>query len=79
MSQLTFAEAEYENKKRKTRREVFLERMDELMPWKAMEKKIAKHYPKGENGRPPYPLLRISAYVWSAVLGCALIRATDLY
>ena len=56
MSQLTFAEAEYENKKRKTRREVFLERMDGLMPWKAMEKKIAKHYPKGENGRPPYPL-----------------------
>lgn len=56
MSQLTFAEAEYENKKRKTRREVFLERMDGLMPWKALEKKIAKHYPKGENGRPPYPL-----------------------
>lgn len=56
MSQLTFAEAEYENKKRKTRREVFLERMDGLMPWKVLEKKIAKHYPKGENGRPPYPL-----------------------
>lgn len=56
MSQLTFAEAEYENKKRKTRREVFLERMDGLMPWKSMEKKIAKYYPKGENGRPPYPL-----------------------
>ena len=56
MSQLTFAEAEYENKKRKTRREVFLERMEKLIPWAKLERKLAKHYPKGENGRPPYPL-----------------------
>jgi IS5 family transposase len=33
MSQLTFAEAEYEGKKCKTRREKFLERMDQLIPW----------------------------------------------
>ena len=56
MSQLTFAEAEFENKKHKTRREEFLERMDKLIPWVRMEKRIAKHYPKGETGRPPYPL-----------------------
>ena len=56
MPQLTFAEAEYENKKRKTRREVFLERMESLIPWEKLERKLAKHYPKGENGRPPYPL-----------------------
>lgn len=56
MSQLTFAEAEFANKKRKTRREQFLERMDALIPWKKLEKKLARHYPKGENGRPPYPL-----------------------
>lgn len=56
MSQLTFAEAEFTHKKRKTRREVFLERMDALIPWKKLEKQIVPHYPKGENGRPPYPL-----------------------
>jgi len=56
LSQLTFSEAEFVNKKRKTRREVFLERMDTLIPWKRLEKRIAKHYPTGENGRPPYPL-----------------------
>lgn len=56
MSQLTFAEAEFENKKHTTRREVFLQRMDKLIPWSRLEKKIAKHYPKGETGRPPYPL-----------------------
>ncbi|OOQ62439.1 IS5 family transposase [Vibrio parahaemolyticus] len=56
MSQMTFAEAEYQIKKKKTRREVFLERMDALIPWQRLENKIAKHYPKGENGRPPFPL-----------------------
>lgn len=64
MSQLTFAEAEYASKKKKTRREVFLEKMDKLIPWKKLERKLAKHYPKGQAGRPPYPLstmLRVHA------------------
>jgi IS5 family transposase len=56
MNQLTFSEAEYHHKKRKTRRELFLERMEKLIPWKQLEKKVARYYPKGENGRPPYPL-----------------------
>ena len=56
MTQLTFAEAEYATKKRKTRREVFLEKMDSLVPWKQIEKKIRRHYHKGKTGRPPYPL-----------------------
>lgn len=56
MDQMSFAEAEYNQKKRKTRREVFLERMDKLIPWKRLEKLVIKFYPKGENGRPPYPL-----------------------
>lgn len=56
MTQLTFAEAEYATKKRKTRREVFLEKMDTLIPWKRIEKKIGRHYHKGKTGRPPYPL-----------------------
>ena len=33
-TQATFAELEYRAKKRKTRRERFLERMDGLVPWK---------------------------------------------
>jgi len=56
MDQMTFSEAEYQNKKRKTRREIFLDRMDKLIPWKQLEKKVARYYPKGQNGRPPYPL-----------------------
>src|SRR5690554_6539563 len=56
MSQLTFAEAEYATKKRKTRREIFLERMEKLIPWKQLEKKVGRHYHKGDRGRPHYPL-----------------------
>lgn len=56
MSQLTFAEAEYNIKKRKTRREKFLERMDGLIPWNKFEQQLAKKYSKGERGRKPYPL-----------------------
>ena len=56
MSQLTFAEAEFENKKHTTRREIFLQRMDKLLPWSRLENKLGKHYPKGETGRPPYRL-----------------------
>ena len=32
MDQPTFADLEYDGKKRKTRREIFLERMDSLIP-----------------------------------------------
>ena len=43
MDQLTFSEAEYQNKKRKTRREIFLERMDKLIPWSQMDNRVANH------------------------------------
>ena len=49
MDQITFSEAEYQTKKRKTRREIFLERMDKLIPWQKLEKKVARyqcHQPK---------------------------------
>jgi len=56
MDQLTFSEAEYQNKKRKARREIFLKRMHKLIPWNQMKKKVTRHYPEGNNGRPSYPL-----------------------
>jgi len=56
MDQISFAEAEYQNKKRKTRREKFLDRMERLIPWERLVKKLKRHYPKGGTGRPPYPL-----------------------
>ena len=56
MHQPTFASVEFEQKKRKTRRELFLERIDSLVPWEELEARIEPHYPKAGRGRRPYPL-----------------------
>ena len=56
MDQPTFADLEYEGKKRKTRREKFLERMDGLMPWEELEERIRHFYPMAGRGRRPYEL-----------------------
>ena len=56
MDQPTFSDLEYQGKKRKTRREVFLERKDGLVPWQRLEGRIRPFYPKAANGRRPYPI-----------------------
>jgi transposase, IS5 family len=53
--QLSFADSEYQHKRRQTRKEKFLGRMDKLIPWKRLEAIIEPHYPKAGNGRRPYP------------------------
>ena len=55
-NQRSFAELEHDAKKRTTRRERFLAKMDGLMPWDALERRIEPFYPKAGRGRRPYPL-----------------------
>jgi IS5 family transposase len=57
--QTTFAHAEFSNKKKVTRREKFLARMDELIPWKQLLAVIEPFYPKGQRGRRPIGLERM--------------------
>lgn len=54
--QLTFTDSEFNKKHRKTRKEVFLSRMDELMPWDQLETVIEPFYLKGGKGRRPCSL-----------------------
>ena len=56
MDQPTFAGLEYQGKKQRTRRELFLERMDALIPWQKLEGRIRLVYAKPGKGRRPYPL-----------------------
>ena len=56
MDQPTFAGPEYQGKESKTRRELFLERMDCLIPWQLLEDRLRPFYPKAGKGRQPYPL-----------------------
>ena len=57
MKQMSFADAEYAGKRKQTRRERFLIEMDQVVPWKCLIALIEPHYPKGDGGRPAYPLM----------------------
>ncbi|HZU10336.1 MAG TPA: IS5/IS1182 family transposase, partial [Pseudacidobacterium sp.] len=46
----------FEKYGRKTRRELFLEQMERVVPWSELEAMVRPHDPKGENGRPPVGL-----------------------
>jgi len=59
MKETTFASLAYESKKKKTRREKFLEEMDQVIPWKELLQIISPFYPKIGNGRHPMPLSRM--------------------
>lgn len=54
--QLTFADSEFSTKRRQTRKEIFLSRMEQILPWQNMTAVIEPFYPKAGNGRRPYPL-----------------------
>ena len=54
--QFTFADSEFSSKRRQTRKEIFLSRMDNLLPWSQLLDVIDPFYPKAGNGRRPYPL-----------------------
>lgn len=56
MKQRSFASLTYENKKVTTKRERFLNEMNQVIPWGRLLKIIEPHYPKAGNGRPPMPM-----------------------
>ena len=53
MKQDTFTDIEYSMRKKETKREEFLEIMDEIIPWDEWVGVIEPYYPRGKRGRPP--------------------------
>ena len=53
MKQESFSDMEYSCRKKKTKREEFLEIMEEIIPWDDWVGIIRPYYPTGERGRPP--------------------------
>ncbi len=53
MKQESFSDMEYRSRKKKTKREEFLEIMDEIIPWEEWVSLVVPHYPTGKRGRPP--------------------------
>lgn len=57
MRQQTFAaQASFEKYGRKSRRELFLEEMEQVVPWAELQALVEPHYPKAGNGRQPVGL-----------------------
>ncbi len=62
MKQVSFAQAEYQNKKKQVRRERFLNQMVELVPWQRLQDAQSPVYvpgAAGRRGRPPIGLERM--------------------
>jgi IS5 family transposase len=60
MRQQSFAAEEFEKFRKKTRKEIFLEEMDEIIPWKELSKAIKPYYPKPKGaGRRPIGIERM--------------------
>lgn len=58
----SFSDLAYKNKKKVTRKQRFLEKMDGILPWKLLLEPILSKYPKSGKGRRPIParvMLRI--------------------
>ena len=54
MKQQTLSDMEYGCRKKKTKREEFLEIMEEIIPWEEWVAIIRPYYPTGKCGRPPH-------------------------
>jgi IS5 family transposase len=61
MKQTSLSMTGYFDKGKKTRREIFLAEMEQVVPWARLVGLIEPHYPKGRaaGGRPPLPLERM--------------------
>ena len=53
MNQLTFSDMEYSNRKKKTKREEFLDAMEEIIPWPYWVEMIRPYYFANKRGRKP--------------------------
>ena len=60
LQQTSFSQAEYNAKKKLTRRDLFLAKMEQVVPWSRLIAVVEPHYPKsGKRGRPPIGVERM--------------------
>ena len=52
MKQQSFSDYEYSCRKKKTKREEFLDTMEEIIPWDEWVEFVRPYYPSGKRGRP---------------------------
>ena len=59
LAMATDQNAQYEQYRKPTKRDVFLATMEQIVPWAELCAVIEPHYPKPGNGRPPVGLERM--------------------
>jgi len=67
----SFADSEHSSKRRRTKREEFLEKVDKLIPWALLVDLVNPHWPNGRRGS---PLPRRKQFFWDAVSSCSSTR-----
>ena len=57
--QMNFTDMEYSQRRHKTKKELFLERMETVVPWVAWVELVRPYYPDGKRGRRPQDIERM--------------------
>jgi IS5 family transposase len=56
MNQISLSQTGFELSAKRTRKRIFLDEMQSIIPWDILVGMVAKHAPSGINGRPPFPV-----------------------
>jgi transposase, IS5 family len=56
MNQIRLSQTGFELSAKRTRKRIFLDEMQRIIPWDILVGLIAKHAPSGANGRPAFPV-----------------------
>lgn len=56
MNQISLSQTGFELSAKRTRKRIFLDEMQRIIPWDILVGLIAKHAKSGVNGRPPFPV-----------------------
>ncbi len=75
--QISFTDLEYTQRRKKTRREIFLEKMDRTLPWDEWEEQVRPHYPSGRRGRKPQSIRRMLKMFMLRTWFCLSDRGTE--
>ena len=72
--QYNFTDMEYNNRRRTTKREEFLNKMDSVVPWEEWVSIIQPIYPDGKRGRRPQNIEKMLRMMllqtWFNLYGC---------
>ena len=78
MKQQSFSNLEYENRKKRTRKDILLETLEEILPWTEWTEAVQPYYYNKRRGRKPVGIeSMIRMYIMQEVFGLSAESAED--